>query len=637
MSKAWQFIATYVIVSLIIFTSLMGCGFLKPMPERQTYQSRLKAFPINQLPLHGKAEIFWNKYQIPFIHASDDRDVPMLLGMVHAHLRLGQMEFLRRASQGRLSEMLGPFTVDIDHSIRIINFTKAVPEIKAGLPTETKAWLQSYCDGINFYMRNCTNLPPVLSVLAIKPETWTVEDLLTLGRLATTDVNWLFWTLQFRIKAQPAWPELWARLKAHGRTSIPSFEPLDNMPAQLMLAASKAGSNSFVVSGQRTKSGSSLIASDPHVGLLLPPLWLIVGYQSPSYHVLGLSIPGQPVVVVGRNASIAWGGTNMMSLSSTFYDISDASHDQLHERQERIKVRWWFDRLVTVRESALGPVVTDSKYLKKNGLPHLALKWRGHTFSDEFSTFIKISRAANWDDFQAAFETWAVSGQNFLYADRQGHIGQLLAVEFAPAAARTGEAIFGDPQNPNHLWSVSLNSTDLPSIVDPPQGFLVSTNNTPIKTDLPISLFGNSNDRFLTISAELGKAKPATIKDLMQVQTNVFSRNSLKLAQTIVSQAENPPVDTERLLSAMAAWDGTYAVASSGAAALELTAYFLADAYYSARYGEAIGAAMIRSPAVYTFLYEDLQAGQLDNYLPGALKKQLRNLKSLTPGEICTF
>jgi penicillin amidase len=166
-----------------------------------------------------------------------------------------------------------------------------------------------------------------------------------------------------------------------------------------------------------------------------------------------------------------------------------------------------------------------------------------------------------------------------------------------------------------------LNSTELPSIVDPSQGFLVSTNNTPIITDLPISLFGNSNDRFLTISAELEKAKPTTAKDLMQFQTNVFSRNSLELAQTIVSQAENPPLKTEQLLAAMADWDGNYTVDSSGAAALELTAYYLADAYYSDRYGEAISGTLIRSPAVYTFLYEDLQSGQLDNYLRDALKK----------------
>jgi penicillin amidase len=617
----WRRISALVIGFFMLSGFLNGCIFLKPMPEGQGIESRLKAFPASGLPLHAPADIFWNEHQIPFIHTHDDRDLPFLIGMVHAHLRLAQMELLRHASQGRLSELMGPFTVNIDHLIRTIDFGKAVPQIKSGLPPETREWLQAYSRGINHYVKNCSDLPPELSLLGINFEPWTVDDVLTVGRLMTTDVNWLYWSMQFAIKAQPAWTELWTRLKDYGQNSLPSYQPAENLPAEIMLGASKAGSNSFVVSGQRTQSGSGLIASDPHVGLQLPPLWVIIAFQSPSYHVVGFSLPGQPFVVVGRNAAIAWGGTNMLSLSSTFYDISGPSFDQLSERKERIKVRWWLDRPVSIRNSSLGPVVTDVKYFKKSNLPRLALKWRGHAPSDESSAFLNISRASNWDEFKAAFASWAVSGQNFLYADKKGNIGQLMAVEFWPAAARAAEQFFGDPQNPGHIWNSSLKSTELPAVFNPEQGFLVSTNNTPIKSNPPISLFGNSNDRFLTISAELKGNQRINIDDLKQIQTNVFSRNSLQLARTLVAQATNPPAETENLLKAIAAWDGHYAMDSAGAAALELTAFYLAQNYYTAKYGENIADAVTRSPAVYTFLYEDLQSGQMASYLPDALKQ----------------
>ena len=116
------------VVSLLLLT---GCALLKPFPASLSTAERLKMFPIDDLALNDRSEIFWNNYQIPFIHTEDDRDVPYLLGMVHAHLRLGQMELLRRASQGRLAELFGPWAADIDHSLRILNFGKAVPDMLA--------------------------------------------------------------------------------------------------------------------------------------------------------------------------------------------------------------------------------------------------------------------------------------------------------------------------------------------------------------------------------------------------------------------------------------------------------------------------------------------------------------------------
>ena len=46
--------------------------------------------------------------------------------MVHAHLRLGQMALVRMISEGRISEMAGPFTSDIDHALKCMDFGFAI-------------------------------------------------------------------------------------------------------------------------------------------------------------------------------------------------------------------------------------------------------------------------------------------------------------------------------------------------------------------------------------------------------------------------------------------------------------------------------------------------------------------------------
>src|SRR5690606_4041574 len=94
-----------------------------------------------------------------------------------------------------------------------------------------------------------------------------------------------------------------------------------------------------------------------------PNLWLIVGYKSPSHHAVGLMLPGVPLIAVGRNPDIAWGGTSMRAATSALYDATTLLPDAT-ERTERIAVRWWRATEMTVRETPLGPVLSDAPVLK---------------------------------------------------------------------------------------------------------------------------------------------------------------------------------------------------------------------------------------------------------------------------------
>ena len=577
-------------------------------------------FPTEALPLRAEATIYWNEHQIPYIHVNDDQDLPLVLGMVHAHLRLGQMELLRHVSQGRLAELFGPLLVDVDHSLRIVDFGKSAEEIWTQLPSPTRTWLERYVEGINHYRTRAAELPPELAVMGIESTPWTVADVLTVGRLAGTDVNWLYWFFNMRIRDQEHWPELWERMVVHGQTSHPSFNPADGSALHVFDTMIRSGSNATVIAGSKSSSGSALMAGDPHLGLMLPNFWVIVGCKSPNYQMVGLTMPGLPVVLVGRNEWIAWGGTNMLALTSTFYDISSPDYDTPDTREERIAVRWWFDKKVTVRDSDLGPIVSDAPLLSEASLPRVALKWRGHQPSDEITAFLRVNRARSWDEFSSAFGTYAVSGQNMLYADRQGNIGQVAAVSFSPAAGRANAEFFADPANERHQWSETLSSIDLPSAYNPADGYLVSTNNIPIKSDPPLAMFGNSNDRYYALADAIDSVDQISVSDLMRMQRSVYSRTSHELAQRLASLGDQSGADSQ-LVETLAGWNGSYDAHSAGAAVLELVAYHLASRYYNSRYGESIGTYLLRSPAVYNFLLEDLDRPECRSHLMTAFAK----------------
>ena len=230
------------------------------------------------------------------------------------------------------------------------------------LRSETKVWIDNFVAGINLYQSRTEVLPHEFAVLGLEPEPWTTADVLTIGRLAGSDVNWLVWAGVLKLREREDWPEIWARLVTNGSASLPSFD--DNgdlsMLNEIVGGLSKSGSNSLAVAGSRSKSGAAVMASDPHLGILAPNVWLIAGVKSPSYHAVGLMGPGLPIFALGRNPWAAWGGTNMRAASSDLYALADAPEIDIIERQEQIAVRWWLDEEITVRETAYGPVISDA-------------------------------------------------------------------------------------------------------------------------------------------------------------------------------------------------------------------------------------------------------------------------------------
>ena len=602
-------------VVLISFL-LAGCAILQPLPRETTLDQRLGVFPTANLPIERPVSISWNEYQVPFIEAETDADAAFALGLVHAHLRLGQMEVMRRISQGRLSEMGGPIAVDIDHALRILDLGKAVPDILAGMPPESRAWLDPFVEGINHYQANVARLPHEYRLLGLDQDPWTAADVLTVGRLASVDVNWTIWPRLLRLRDRADWPQLWAQLLEQGTASIPSYgtkEPWAQTALERILTSySKAGSNSVAVAAGRSASGAAMIASDPHLGVSQPNYWVLAGYKSPSYHVVGLMIPGIPFVAAGRNPWIAWGGTNLRAASSDLFDLTGMPETEITTRRERIRVRWWFDREVTIRETALGPIVSDAPFLGAGENGTFALRWIGHTATDELTAMLAVNQARDWEAFRTALGGFAVSGQNMVYADAEGHIGQVMATHLPrrPLAPPPDMVL---PRDRLAAWDEVVTALDLPQAFDPPEGFVASANNRGAQADVLVGYFFSSNDRILRLSQLLTNGgAPVTFDDLAELQRDVYMHSAAELRDLIATRIK--PVAgalTEAQNKAyvlLRKWDGRFTADSAGAVAFQLTVHDYANTHVeTGRLG-----AYATAGKLFSFLAEDLNAAKGD-------------------------
>jgi len=531
------------------------------------------------------------------------------------------MEIFRHVAQGRLSEVAGPLANDIDQSIRVLDLDRSVAETKAGLPEETRVWLERYVAGVNAGRERLEETPADLRAIGVEPAEWTVEDTLTVGRLAAADINWGYWFQVLRLREEDSYPAFRQRLDEFEEEGRSSFGPGTPTVLDPLLSMARTGSNSFVVSSARSASGGALIASDPHLGLPQPNLFFVVGYRAPGTAVVGLTIPGLPMVLEGRSEHVAWGATNMQALSSSVFDLSGRDNGSYETRDEIIRTRLWFDKTVTIRESPWGPLLNDAPLFPADDDQPLALTWRGHRPSDEATAFLKASRARNWEEFRAAFETYAVSGQNMLYADKDGNIGQLLAFEFDPAAGRAlEEGPFADPDEPSHRWGNPIPSTRLPASFNPEQGFLISCNNTPVLTDPPMTRNGNANDRFVRLADLLSENGSMTLEKLMAAQLDVYSEASLNAARAIVEHAPDDAVQT-RLLAELRTWDGVYDHESTGAVAYQIVLSELINESYRDRYGDRIAGFLRSSKATHDFVRQDVESGEIS---PRRIERALR-------------
>ena len=597
---------------------LAGCGLLTPLPEPTTVDQRLAEFPTRGLPLAGKVTVHWTKRHIPFVEAETDADAAFALGLIHAHLRLGQMSVLRMIAHGRLAEIGGPLAVDIDHGLRILDFARGVAETERSLPPETRIWIESFVAGINHYQQQVDTFPHEFPVLGLEPEPWSVADILTIGRLAGSDVNWLVWAGVLRLRERDDWPEIWARLVSNGSASQPSFDGASDLSSlnELLGGLSRSGSNSLAVAGTRSASGAALLASDPHLGILAPNVWLIAGVKSPSYHAVGLMGPGLPIFALGRNPWAAWGGTNMRAASSDLYSLDNASNGTITQRTEKIAVRWWFDEEITVRDTDYGPVISDAPLFDDLNNGEFAIKWTGHQPSDEIGAMLAVSQARSFDEFRRAFENFAVPGQNMLFADHQGNVGQVLAVRLPSRNGPPPADLLFAPNEREPLWDDMRGVADLPYSYNPSAGYLASGNNRPAETELHIGYFFSPDDRVARMSEIVGAERKIGVDDLKALQRDVYMPSSVALRDVILRKMATVGMDAGQgageaeVLTRLRDWDGYYHPDSVGAVTFEQFRDGFTERFYALSFGETDWQAFANVGRIKTLLIEDIEAAE---------------------------
>jgi penicillin amidase len=318
----------------------------------------------------------------------------------------------------------------------------------------------------------------------------------------------------------------------------------------------------------------------------------------------------------------------MRAAASDLCDVSDLPPEKICERRETIRVRGWFDRTIAVRETPWGPILSDTPQLKTLGGPSFALRWTGHQPSDEITAMLGVNRARNFAAFRDAFKSFAVPGQNMLYADHLGNIGQVMAAKIPDRGGSRPSDIIVNPIDQEAAWTRMLNPKDLPFSLNPPKGFLASANNRPADTETRVGYFFSPDDRVNRMAQILGDAGRVEVEGIKELQMDVHAESSVALRDLWLKGMANSGIEARargkrrEIVDLLSEWDGHYGAGSRGALAFELFRHAFTSEFYASTLGKSDGTVFAGVGRIKALLLEDIKRTD-DKELSAVLRHSL--------------
>ncbi len=503
--------------------------------------------------------VSFTSHGIASIRAADDADAFLALGYLHATFRLAEMDLERRLAEGRLAQLAGPSAVGSDKFELRLGLIRTARQEWAQMPKSSPAAraLIAYARGVNDYLaraRASRQWPALFSLTGVYPSAWTPVDSLAVQGDLTQELDFTTTPLDYALLERSlgaartmAWfpvlpvseqypydPGPYRRL---GIAPLPAGAPLAvaarsgarpagagagparladrNGPAGVSRRTARAAaavlaqvaalppgqvheypdSNAWAANGPRVAGGGALLAGDPHLPQTLPSVWYQVALSAPGLSVSGVSVPGLPGILIGRNRHIAWSLTDTQNQATLFYaERTSRSRPgeyfwrgrwrRMRQVHYTIAVRGGHAVALTVDITVHGPVLTRAGQT-------MAVDWMGNMPSADIAAMLGVYRASSFAAFRRALAGWGAPTQNFVYADDRGNIGAISA-GYYPLVRR------GDPWLPlpgTGAYDVAgvIPYAAVPQVYDPPGHVIATANQRPVGPSYPYYIGTTAN------------------------------------------------------------------------------------------------------------------------------------------------
>lgn len=567
------------VLGFVLLLVLGVYGYL--LSTKPKYEGELQLTQLDQ-----KVEVYFDDYGVPHIYAQSEKDAMRALGFVHAQDRLWQMELLRRIAPGRLSELFGTKTIEVDKLFKGLgidqNSTQAIAELdKNGKPYQLA---MAYLDGINQYIDQ-GKTPIEFTLLGLKKKKFTIKDVYNI-------FGYMSFSFAMAQKTDPLLTNLKGKLGddylrdlgldlSYNTTKIKTTPQQNEQYVEIATAVADllesspvppfVGSNSWVLSSKKTATGKVLFSNDPHIEYSQPGTWYEAHICCPEFEIYGYYLAGTPYPLLGHNRKYAYGLTMFENDDADFYqettNPSNANQYKTASGYQTYKVR---NTTITVKDSASitlqiketshGPVMNG--ILKDfNPKQPVAFHWvYTHEKNRILDAVYQLSHAKNLSDFQQGISYIAAPGLNVMYGDAQNNI----------AWKTSGKLYkFQKSVNPNFILNGSNGIDDQvtpidfsknPGATNPSWNYVYSSNNMP--EDIDGYLYPGyylPEDRARRISGLLEAKSNWTKEDISKMLVDNTSPVNVEVTQNFIHSIakEKLSANEQIALQLLSVWKGT--------------------------------------------------------------------------------
>lgn len=541
--------------------------------------------------LHKEVEIISDWRDVPYIKSLSEPDMYRAQGYWTATRRLFQMDMLRRIATGSLSEIFGARCLPQDKLVRQLGFHRVAVEELKKLNPEVKKSLEQYCVGVNSTLDSDQFKNPLeCSLLWYKPKPWRPEDTIAVMKYVDYLANesWSLDDLRQKIvdkAGEKVASELFEQklLRSASNPVRANTICLDNglekfslnkLIASGLLSSPGFGSNGWVVSGTKSDSKGSMLALDRHTSFMDPNLFYACTLSCPKFTVSGVTIPGVPGIMYGRNRFIGWGATALKIDDQDLYveQFSPEFPNKYKTPEGWGKVKNFVEQIKSRSSLGFGEdnfqykvqVTRHGPILLSSGNSAVCLNWAGGTSrKPSLEIYWNLNRAKNWDEFKLGLKDYEGAAQTFLFVDKKGSIGLQIAGliplrkgSSASAQLKAGQLVPGWTGTNDWVGMVPFDS--LPSYFDPEEGFLVANSKRVMDQKLETSKYPIARVTNV-LKTQIEKGNKLGLPDMANLQGDESAAIANTVRKTILQAVEKKQIVDKYQLTAvklLESWDG---------------------------------------------------------------------------------
>ncbi|TAH18400.1 MAG: penicillin acylase family protein [Cytophagales bacterium] len=594
--------------------------------------------------LANPVKVLFDEYGIPHIYAQSETDAYRSLGYLHAQERLFQMEMIRRVASGRLSEILGKDFIETDKLFRTLGMEQiAEKSAQTFFSTNSLPYQQAanaYLDGINQFI--ASNKTPIeFTILDIPKAKFTPKDCYLVSaymafgfaqafrtdplitkiyqKLGKDYYNDLLVHSDSSVLKIPVMQQHAAKPTAGEQPNLQAFHPAHNEQMTHIAALTTRitemlpvplfhGSNGWIISGAKSKSGKPLLSNDAHIGYSQPAVWYEAHLEYPNQRIYGNHLAGIPFAVIGHNDVSGWGITMFENDDADFFQekVNPENPNQVWEnekwvnltvRKEVIKVK--NDKEVTfeVRNSKHGAIINDVlKDVNEINTAPVAVWW---TMTQQpnaiMQAIYKLGHSRTLSEAQEAVSTIDAPGVNVMYANQKGDIAWWAAAKIPNRPSHVNSMLILDGASGKDEPNGYYNFTENPQNINPEKGYLYSANNQPDSVNGVLhSGYYLTDDRAKRIVQLLEDKKEKWGAEDMKVMitdaTSATVQNHIKLIFSIIEE-KSAKSDTLKLyqhpaIEILKKWDGNHQVTDIAPTIYHKFLYFITEGLFLDELGE---------------------------------------------------